>query len=101
MTLLPRPRQEPPTLAQRRAADNVRPYAGDCDPARCLLMRPWPVYTHGHRCVTCGFRWHAAEQTHCHLYETCDRCRDEANPCDTAVQIAEELKVQPVTWGPR
>lgn len=100
MTHLPRPRTELSTLAQRRAADNVRPH-GSCRPERCLLMRPPPVYLHGHRCITCGFRWHGTEQTHCHLYETCDRCHDPANPCDTAVQIAEELAAQPVVWGPR
>jgi len=87
-------------MAQRRAADNVRPH-GSCNPARCLLMRTPPVFTLGHRCITCGYSWHGAAQTHCHLYETCDRCHDASNPCDTAVQIAEELAVQPVTWGPR
>lgn len=102
MTHLPRPRTELPTLAQRRAADNVRPYASDCDPSRCLLLRPHPVvFAFGLRCITCGFRWHGTEQTHCHLYEACDRCHDATDPCDTAQQIAEESAVQPVVWGPR
>lgn len=65
------------------------------------MLRTPPAHTHGHRCITCGLRWHATQQTHCHLYEVCDRCLDEANPCDTAQQLAEECAAQPVSWGPR
>jgi len=99
VTLLPRQRQEPPTPAQRRTADNVRPH-GACNPARCPVMRTPPVHAHGHRCITCGFN-RSTQQTHCHLYETCDRCTSDVDPCDTALQVAEEATVQPVVWGPR
>lgn len=99
MTRLPRQRQELPTLAQRRAADNVRPH-GACNPARCPVMRTPPVHAHALHCITCGFK-RSTGQTHCHLYETCDRCTDEANPCDTARQVAEEATMQPVVWGLR
>lgn len=99
MTHIPRPRPESPTLAQRRTADNVRPH-GDCNPARCLVMRAPSTYIHGHRCITCGFK-RSTGQVHCHLYETCDRCTSDVDPCDTAQQIAEESAVQPAVWGPR
>lgn len=84
-------RPEPLTRDQRRVDDNVRPRDG-LTPGPCWLMRKPPVFDAMHNCITCGYRWGGALQTHCHLYETCDRCQDPDNPCDTASQIRADIR---------
>lgn len=74
----------PPTREEQRVADNVRPL-GELDPALCPMGQSRPAFDRNGNCWVCASRWTGAT-THCHLYETCDRCRDKANPCDSAQQ---------------
>lgn len=80
----------PPTREEQRAADNVRPL-GEVDPTLCPMQQDRPAFDRNSNCWACAYRQTGAT-THCHLYETCDRCRDDANPCDTARQLKQFAK---------
>lgn len=72
------------------ALSNIR-QSGTTDPRACG-HNPWRGHVvpgaHGRwvaadgSCGVCRFR--PAFGTHCFLYETCERCYDEANPCEAA-----------------
>lgn len=74
-------REPPPTRDAQRVTDNVQPQ-GELDPSLCSMNQTRPMFDGNHNCWTCGHKV-TGLTTHCHIYETCDRCPSGDDPCDT------------------
>lgn len=87
-------REPPPSRDEQRVTDHVRPL-GELDPSLCSMNQTRPMFDGNHNCWTCAYTV-TGSTTHCHLYETCDRCRSDDNPCDTHRQIRQFAKSVPM-----
>ena len=66
--------------------DHVLPAPG-MDPAKCGVRRG--MYDRAGNCWVCRYRPLSGE--HCYLYERCDRCLSEDDPCGPAQRVMAVL----------